>query len=268
MRISLRGIELAKLSVLVTRPEGQGQGLADKLHAVGLDVLLFPTLKIQPKVLTSVEQQCIQFLERYSYVICVSANAAKMGVELLADYWPQWPLEQQWVAVGPATYNAMQGWGLSNVLLPQGASHSEGILALDCLQNLDDQKVLILRGVSGRELLADTLCQRGAEVDYLELYERKMPEITQLGLSNKLPEWLNSNAKKVIVVTSGDGLKNLITMAQGQSSELLAICLVVVSQRLADFAKQQGFVTVQVANGASDDAIALCINSSINNNRT
>jgi len=255
---------LAELSVLVTRPEGQGQTLADKLQADGLDVLLFPTLTIQPKTLTPTEQQCVECLDRYRYVICVSANAAKMGVELLADYWPQWPLEQRWIAVGPATYGAMQGWGLGDVLLPIGASHSEGVLALDDLKNLDDQKVLILRGVSGRELLADTLRERGADVDYLELYERKVPEITPLGPSNKLPEWLYSDAKKVIVVTSGDGLKNLITMASGQKRELLATPLVVVSQRLADFAKQQGFVSVQVANGASDDAIALCIN----NNRT
>ena len=255
---------MATLSVLVTRPEGQGQALADKLLADGLDVLLFPTLKIQPKALTPTEQQCVECLERYSHVICVSANAAKMGVALLADYWPQWPVEQQWVAVGPATYDAMQGWGLAEVLLPTGASHSEGVLALDSLESLDDKKVLILRGVSGRELLADTLRERGAVVDYVELYERKVPEITQLGLPNKLPEWLYSDAKKVIVVTSGDGLKNLITMASGQERELLMTSLVVVSQRLADFAKQQGFVTVRVANGASDDAIASCIN----NNRT
>lgn len=255
---------LAKLSVLVTRPEGQGQTLADKLQAGGFDTLLFPTLTIHPKALTPTEQQCVECLDRYSHVICVSANAARMGVELLADYWPQWPVEQQWVAVGPATYDAMQGWSLGEVLLPGGASHSEGVLALDDLADLDDKKVLILRGVSGRELLADTLRERGADVDYLELYERKMPEITQLGISNKLPEWLYSDAKKVIVVTSGDGLKNLISMAVGQERELFATSLVVVSQRLADFAKQQGFVSVQVANGASDDAIALCIN----NNRT
>ena len=250
---------MAKLSVLVTRPEGQGQALADRLQASGLDVLLFPTLKIQPKALTPVEQQCVESLDRYGHVICVSANAAKMGVELLADYWPQWPVEQQWVAVGPATYDAMQGWGLGEVLLPAGASHSEGVLALAELENLDDQKVLILRGVSGRELLAKTLRERGATVDYLELYERKVPEITQSGLSNKLPEWLYSDAKKVIVVTSGDGLKNLMSMAKGQERELLTTPLVVVSQRLADFAKLQGFVTVQVANGASDDAISGCI---------
>jgi len=250
---------LAKLSVLVTRPEGQGQALAGRLQATGLDVLLYPTLKIQPKALTPSERQCVECLDRYSHVICVSANAAKMGVELLADYWPQWPVEQQWIAVGPATYDAMQGWGLGDVLLPLGASHSEGVLALDGLQNFDDQKVLILRGVSGRELLADTLRERGADVDYLELYERNVPEITQLGLSNKLPQWLYSDAKKVIVVTSGDGLKNLITMAEGQERELFAISLVVVSQRLADFAKQQGFAAVRVANGASDDAIMLCI---------
>ncbi|PCJ42977.1 MAG: hypothetical protein COA99_08020 [Moraxellaceae bacterium] len=251
------------LSVLITRPEGQGKVLADELQALGLEALLFPTLEICPKQLSSSEQHCVEGLDCYSQIICVSANAAKIGLELLADYWPQWPVEQQWIAVGPATHDAMQGWGLHEVLLPEGASHSEGVLALDVLQTLDNQKILILRGVSGRELLAETLRERGATVDYLELYERKIPSPAP----NILMQWLCSDAKKAIVVTSGDGLKNLLSLEQAaqresgdRESPLFNIVLIVVSQRLAEFAKHKGFVTVWVADGAADNAIVACIN--------
>jgi len=254
------------LSVLVTRPQGQGQPLADRLQALGMQALLCPTLIIRPKNLTPLEQQHIEGLDCYSHVICVSANAATLGLELLADYWPQWPVQQQWVAVGPATHAAMQGWGLGDVLLPVGASHSEGVLALTGLQELDDQKILILRGVSGRELLADTLRERGAAVDYLELYDRIKPSLSAAPEStNTLAQWLCSDAKKAIVVTSGDGLKNLLSM--GEEPRIISIPLVVVSQRLAVFAKEKGFVTVWVAEGASDNAIVACLttNQKINN---
>lgn len=253
----------SSLSVLITRPQGQGQALADKLNALGFTTLLFPTLVIEPKQLTPVEQRFVEGLDLYSHIICVSANAAKMGIELLADYWPQWPVEQQWVAVGPATNDAMQGWGIGEVQCPSGASHSEGVLALESLQQVADKKILILRGVSGRELMADTLRKRGASVDYLELYERKIPSFPGSVGQNSLAQWLCSNNKNAIVVTSGDGLKNLQTLAAEveQSAALLKTSLVVVSQRLADFAQQKGFANVWLADGASDEAIVRCLES-------
>lgn len=251
------------LSVLVTRPKQQGEPLVKMLKEKGVDAVSFPTLDITPKPLTPMEQNSVEGLDSFSHVICVSANAARLGLALLSDYWPQWPVEQRWIAVGPATHTAMQGWGLGDVGFPQGASHSEGVLALESLQELHDQKVLILRGVSGRELLAETLRQRGAEVEYLELYERVKP----IAPPTILAEWLCSEPKKAIVVTSGDGLKNLLALAQESQNAigetelertLYQTQLVVVSPRLADFAKGKGFAKVAVAEGASDHAIVTC----------
>ena len=242
------------------QPQQQGEPLVEALKNRGVDALLFPTLCISPKPLTAMEQNSVEGLDSFSHVICVSSNAARLGLALLSDYWPQWPVEQQWVAVGPATHTAMQGWGLGNIISPKGASHSEGVLALQSLQVLQGQKVLILRGVSGRELLAETLKERGASVEYVELYERVKPSASP----NILVDWLCTEGKKAIVVTSGDGLKNLLVLVKESQnaagggeleSTLYQTQLVVVSQRLADFAKDKGFVKVAVAEGASDNAI-------------
>ncbi|OUS27597.1 hypothetical protein A9Q99_14230 [Gammaproteobacteria bacterium 45_16_T64] len=263
-----KDVAALSLSVLVTRPEQQALSLADTLRTQGMSPVLMPTLEIVPRILSPQENESIASLDLYSHVICVSANAARFGLECIADFWPQWPVQQQWIAVGPATYNAMQNWGLGEIQFPKGASHSEGVLALDSLQDLNEHKVLILRGVSGRELMANTLRERGAVVDYLELYERKKPAVDP----NILGQWLCSSSKKAIVVTSGDGLKNLISMvktasvATGESgieSALYKIPVLVVSQRLAEFAQQKGFEDVWLAENPSDHAIASCLEQHI-----
>jgi len=262
MPINSHSAKPSPLAVLVTRPEKQAESLAALLREQQCDPLVFPVLAISPKLLTIAEKQSVEALDRYSHVICVSANAARIGLSLLSDYWPQWPVEQQWIAVGPATREAMSGWGLGDIHCPDGSSHSEGVLALGGLQKLVEQRVLILRGVSGRELLAETLRQRGAVVDYLELYDRTKPVVAP----EILARWLCSERKKAIVVTSGDGLKNLVALTEESAAdgsfslrELYGIPLVVVSQRLANFAQEQGFQRVFVSEGAADSAIAYCI---------
>ncbi|HBC19455.1 MAG TPA: uroporphyrinogen-III synthase, partial [Alcanivorax sp.] len=55
---------------------------------------------------------------------------------------------------------------------PDGGFNSEAVLSLLCLQQLTEKKVLLCRGDSGRELLAQTLAERGAEVVTLPFYRR------------------------------------------------------------------------------------------------
>ncbi|MCG8534424.1 MAG: uroporphyrinogen-III synthase, partial [Pseudomonadales bacterium] len=119
------------------------------------------------------------------------------------------------------------------------------------LQNLQEKRVLILRGQSGRETLANTLRERGAQVDYLELYKRALPDVDASGLITPLAAGQRLN----ITVTSGDGLRNLMALVVEQLSHLQNCPLVVVSGRLAQFAKEQGFRQVIEANSASGDDI-------------
>lgn len=238
------------VTVLVTRPQDQAAALAEPLQQAGAQVILLPTLCIDPIELGPSQRALMLDLDQYAHVICVSPNAARLGLEALADYWPQWPVQQQWAAVGPATGEAMSDWGLNLKVAQQGAT-SETLLDWPELQRLTDQRVLILRGESGRETLAETLRERGARVDYLELYRRAKPDVDITPLRQALQQ-----QSVILTVTSGDGLRNLMAMVGDAVSQLQHCPLVVVSSRLAEFARQQGFHDVWQANSpAASDMI-------------
>lgn len=245
---------LSGLTVLVTRPQPQADQLASQLKAVGADAIMFPVIEIVAARLTPQDEACVAELDRYTGVICISAAAAELGVKLCADRWPQWPLHQTWYAVGPASGRPLQGWGL-NLRVAEAGSSSETLLALPALQAVEGQRFLIFRGNGGRETLADTLRSRGAQVDYLEIYRRQPVHNDKA----KLDTFLAAPTVRVVTATSGESLDQLLIQAGEQAVALRQCPLVVVSGRLADHARQQGFQQVHVAAGASDEALMCCL---------
>lgn len=239
-------------TVVVTRPADQAGDLLAALAQAGAVPLALPTLAIEQRPLDQADRQKILDLDQYRAVICVSPNAARLGLDALADYWPQWPVQQQWFAVGPATGIAMQGWGLQVTVAQQGAT-SETLLDDPQLKMVAGEQILILRGEGGRETLADTLRERGARVDYLELYRRVSPAVDPAPLFAALDQI----PAPILTVTSGDGLRNLMAVADKRLNQLQQCPLLVISGRLAEFARQQGFAEVWLAaSPATPDIMA------------
>ena len=52
------------------------------------------------------------------------------------------------------------------------------------LRNVEDDKIVILKGKDGRNLISDTLIERGAELESIDVYERKSKdlELNQISL--------------------------------------------------------------------------------------
>lgn len=247
---------LAGLTVLVTRPQPQAAQLAEQLQGAGASPIVFPVIEVVPAALTAQDEACIAELDRYNGVICISAAAAELGVRACADRWPQWPLHQTWYAVGPASGRPLQDWGL-NLVVAEAGSSSETLLSLPALQAVEGQRFLIFRGNGGRETLADTLRSRGAQVDYLEIYRRQPAHNDK----TMLDSFLAASGVRVVTVTSGESLDQLLVQAGAQADALRRCPLVVVSGRLAEHARQQGFRQVHVAAGASDDALLRCLHA-------
>jgi len=243
-------LPLAGIGVLVTRPAPQADELCALIEAAGGRALRFPTLAISAVPDTTAARAALAALDPYDLVLFVSANAVEQALALrpVAD----WPAGLRCAALGAGTVRTLARHGLPVQLVAPPPHDSEALLALPQLQDLSGQRVLIIRGVGGRELLGETLRARGAAVNYAEVYQRTRPDSDTRDI---LAAWAQG-AVDVVTVTSGEALQNLVAMlGEPGRGRLLTTPLVVVSGRMVQQALALGFTSPRLAEAAGDAAL-------------
>ncbi|WP_413192603.1 fused uroporphyrinogen-III synthase HemD/membrane protein HemX [Pararobbsia alpina] len=133
------------------------------------------------------------------------------------------------------------------------------------LASLAGRRVLLVRGNGGRELVADTLRERGAEVEPVVAYQRSVPVPDPAALT-QVRRWLTEQHPErdpVWVVTSSEGVRNLSTLAEihfdaREQAALHRARFVVPHPRIAESARNGGFGTVTIS-GAGDAALIRAI---------
>lgn len=240
---------LNNIAVLVTRPAQQSQPFIDLLAQAGAQVFACPTIEIQPISHTdsSLSQQLT--ISDYSTLIFISANAVKYAL----NWWsPEQISTQTIAAIGQSTGRTLAEHGLKVSLQSQSGFTSEDLLALDEMQqpNITDKRILIIRGEGGREHLAQSLTDRGALVDYAEVYRRTIPD-TDIGPI--LEKWARG-AIDLVTVTSNQTLDNLYHLLGAEGSSYLnSTALVVPGQRCYEFARSKGHNNkIQLSSSALD----------------
>jgi len=193
--------------IVVTRPAGQTEGLAELIRAEGGEPVIFPTIAIlepeDPRALAAAADR----LERYDIAVFISPNAVEKAMAVIRSR-RAWPAGVHAMTVGPRSAQALQREGVARVIAPTDRIDSEGLLECPELANVAGKRVVIFRGDSGRELLGDTLRDRGATVDYVECYRRARPDADVGAL---LRAWERGEIDAV-TVTSSEGLRNLFEM--------------------------------------------------------
>ncbi len=241
-------MRLTSIRALVTRPIEQAEPLAQAIRARQGYAGILPLLAIKPLAETQLMRDTILSLDQYEKVIVTSHHAAAWGLEKIEIYWPQLPLHQVWFAIGRKTANTLSHFDVSPQS-PKSSASSEGLLALDSLNHVSGQRILIIKGEGGLTLLEDTLRELGASVSVLPVYCRQCPDYPEHTLANRLKDdFINT-----ILCTSGETLSNLMTLA-GETP--LRLCdLIVPSERVAELAYNTSFRQIIIANGASNDAM-------------
>jgi len=242
--------DLTGLRVLLTRPQGQNDSLRSKLAAAGAQVRELPLLEIEPLAETPALRQQIMNLDHYQMVVVVSPNAARVALDLIDRYWPQLPVGIDWLTVGKGTAKALQDYGIAALAPPEGHD-SEALLSLPRLQQVSGEKVLILRGEGGRDFLARTLRERGAQVEFAELYRRVVPAQSAQGLGAAVKDF----DPQVILLFSGSTFEHLWQLCQAQGVALDRASLWLPSQRVADQVRAQGLEQVKPMLSLEDEAI-------------
>jgi uroporphyrinogen-III synthase len=228
-----------KKRILLGRPEGENESLAAMLTPE-YEILVRPLIKLSEKSLNSSLKKTAMDLDHYDRVIFVSKSSVRFAMPLLDSYWPQWPVAVKWYAVGPGTADALAAFDVKAAF--PAVPGSEGLLAM--MVGVDGEKILIARGEGGRELLGDELRRRGATVEYWEVYRRE-PQVYE--------DWQFLESGTPVVLTSVEMLTNLA--AQIGDKKIHECDAVVASKRIADAANTAGFRRVEIAAGASDEAL-------------
>lgn len=166
------------------------------------------------------------------WLIFLSPNAVKG----FADGWRgEWP--SALIAIGHGTQKAIGHYTSNPVLIPS-VSSSEGLLTLPVLQTLNQQHIMLVKGVGGRSLLTSALTARGATVRSLLCYERQRQSIN---IAPLLKIWQNGE-QAVLLATSFAALElSIEQLPAGLMTWFLQQPLIVTSQRLVALASKQGF---------------------------
>jgi uroporphyrinogen-III synthase len=251
------------MAVLVTRPEAQGLQLCQLLSEVGISALSHPLISIVPAVNSN---SLLDDLEGFDVIIAVSQHAAELSHRVLQEKGRHWPTHPTYVAIGQKTAQILSKHTQQTVHYPE-ISDSEHLLALELLQSVENNRILILRGDSGRELIFDTLIERMARVEYCEVYQKNYIGFQSSTCS---ANWQRQGID-TLVVTSSSQLHFLLSQIDEKSRAwLLQLHIVVPSERIATDAKQLGFYKVTNAGSASNSALVTALqlkNRTISNDK-
>jgi len=257
-------------AVVITRPRAQADGLARAVAALGRRAVLLPLLEIAPLDDSSALLAALDRLAAYALVAFVSPNAIDAAFTELAAPGGTfaWPAGVAIAVVGEGSRAALARHGVTldnaTIFSPPDPAHadSEHLLASLDLSALAGRRVLIVRGESGRELMAETLRGAGALVDTAPAYRRSVPRLTA-ALSQQLSALLAGPNDWII--TSSEALRGLDALVReldpvAGPAQLRAQHLIVPHARIADTARVLGFDRITLT-GSGDARLLAAIQS-------
>lgn len=245
-------LPLAGLAVAVTRPAHQADALIARLSDVGATAYKLPLLALRPlsdaESVAAIDRQ-LAVLNQFDFAIFISRNAVDFTLQALAERGLHWPAQLPAYTVGTATARYAEQQGIP-CTTPTDRLDSEGLLALPPMQQVAGLRGIIFRADTGRELLADTLSARGAQISRCMLYQRHLPTSAAADWRQflRLPA-----QQRAVCINSSETLDHWLSLAT--LAEAQATVTVVPAQRLQQQALARGLTQVLLAVDATDDTI-------------
>ena len=231
--------------IVVTRSVEDVDRLAERLTSAGHVAVKLPLLAIEA-IQSSLD---IDNLPRTTVaIIYTSGNAVRHGFEAIS----QATINEasMTIAVGAKTRDALSKKGVRAE--SPAREDSEGILAL--LESLDQSPthVVLVKGQGGRDLIETRLNRLGIRLTIIECYRRVWPDVPEANFLSAV----SIESPSIIHVASGETLTRLTDLWWAHGVDALNThTLVVPSQRVADQARELGWQSRIVADGAGDEAL-------------
>lgn len=240
---------LAGKRVVITRPRGQAENLAQLVREAGGEPVCVPAIEILPLADAAPFHALAARLAEFDLAIFVSRNAVRRALELLGG--KPWPAGLKVATVGQGSREELEQRGFSGVIAPAAKSDSEALLALPELAAVRGRRIAIFRGDGGRQLLGDVLGKRGALVEYAACYRRVRPAAS----AAVRDAW--NGAIDAVTISSAEGLENFLQMlGEEKAKRMAAIPVFVPHPRVAETAARRGLQRVIVAGPRDADMLA------------
>jgi uroporphyrinogen-III synthase len=235
--------------VISLRPPDGHAGLRRAAAALGVRVFALSALRTRAQPAAVDTRDC-------RVAIVTSPVAARLA---LASGWrPR--RGQACYAVGAGTAAVLRRGGVADVRSPGRGAGSEALLAIPALDRLHGQRVALLTGAGGRDLLPHQLVRRGARLRRIDLYRREPLAFTtaRLDLLQALP------ACTALLVSSGEAfVAAWRQLAEGERSRWRTRLAIASSPRLSALLGEHGFRRVVVADDARPTSLLAALRRSL-----
>ncbi|MES2049786.1 MAG: uroporphyrinogen-III synthase [Pseudomonadota bacterium] len=250
--------------VIITRPFVQASAFACQVASIGRQAEIFPLLEIQALADTTALDETLSRLSDFAMVAFVSPNAVHAAFLRIQH----WPANLAIAVMGAGSRAALAEHGITDdnakIISPINLERTDSETLLDVLDfsALHGREVLIVRGETGREFLADALRSQGVSVTQIAAYQRVAPEFTLLRQQNLK---LMLERENDWVVTSSEALRNLFSWAKkldldNAVAKMQRQQIFVPHVRIEETAKNLGFQFITLT-GSGDESLLVALQS-------
>lgn len=196
-------MSLAGRTILITRPLAQSLELARQLESEGAHPVLFPLIEITPQ--SAALQTLAATVNQADWLVFVSPSA----IDCAWPHLPELAANVRLACIGAASASRLGELSGREVLYAPDVADSDHLLQQAPLQHVAGQRIVIVRGVGGREELPQALASRGADVRLAEIYRRE----------TLTPDWsefdrlIGSAGLDACIVTSSEIAERLFRLA-------------------------------------------------------
>lgn len=248
--------KLSKPMVILTRQHRYLGNTAAILQRLDYQPTHVPTLTVTASTSADLTVAMTD-LSSYDDVVFVSRNAVEIGMQLINDAGGIAPTTRV-LAVGAETAKQLFNYGIDAVF-PSSGSGSRALLDVDQLKQLNDRKILIMRGEQGLDWPAEEMRRRGAIVLEAKCYGQSVPPQSRQNLADALKQ---NDRLEGVFAHSAQSLQNLVNIANEFQGQILLATLVAGSQRIADKAKELGWIgEIKIAESPSNKHMMIAFSS-------
>lgn len=206
--------------ILVACSAKKMSALSDGLQHLGASVLPLPVIEIRGVEDTATLRSAVDQIGQYDWIVFTSVHGVVHFLDSCKG--KKIPAPPRFCAVGPATADALRGYGIEPDLVPDRFV-AEGIIeALErfCggLEKLAGCRILLPRAKVARDVLPRALESAGADVDIVVCYETVRAKLGREDLRR-----LRSSSPDLMVFTSSSTVVNMMeTLGNAEAKDLLS----------------------------------------------